>query len=380
MQTKTGVIYLQKDKFQVYSPYLPNILEFRFVPELIQDFDLVNKELLENLLKVFIVNNKIPASSLIIVIADNASFIQDFIAPAPQPQQPTTTPPPTLADLQEQANQYLEQVPFEFVAGKTFPLANGVRAYATNQDIYENLRTVLEKLGFIISIVIPGFVFGQEVSNKPVMDGAAVSIILQKISTVQEYNLIKDVSRNIPVETSETAVSEESGKSEAPGAKEQFLDKKNRLKILVIGGSFLLIFGITGAILFSQFANPPYKPPPKPKTTQVAPVAANTPVPTQATAVTPTITIKDLTVQITNALPTTTKADSVKAGLDPLGFKSVAILPQTGGSSENLLLFSPTVSPQIRTTVTDSVKKVLGEITVQEKADATFDIGVVVAQ
>src|SRR5438876_2132553 len=105
MQAKTGVIYLQKEKFQIYSPYLPNILEFRFVPELIHDFDLVNKELLENLLKVFILNNKLPASGIIIVIADNASFIQDFTSPVPT--QPTATPPPTLEDLQNQANQYI---------------------------------------------------------------------------------------------------------------------------------------------------------------------------------------------------------------------------------------------------------------------------------
>jgi len=378
MQTKTGVIFLQKDKFQVYSPYLPNVLEFRFVPELIHDFDLVNKELLENLLKVFIINNKIPASGLIIVVADNASFVQDFLSPTPQPQQLTNTPPPTLADLQEQANEYLEQVPFEIVSGQTFPLANGIRAYATNQDIYEAIKDILEKLGFIISIVVPGFVFGPEVSNKSVMDGAAVSIILQKISTVQEYNLIKDSSREVSL-TSEASTADELDNKK--DKKDDLPEKKKRLVLIGAAGGILFIFGITGAVLYSQFANPPYKPPPvNTTTTQAPPVVVNTSVPTQAPSGTPTVTAKDLTVQIANALPSTTKADSIKSALDPLGFKFVIIQPQTGGSSQNLLLFSTNVSPEMRKTVTDSVKKTLGDITVQEKADAAFDVSVVVGK
>ncbi|HEX8932440.1 MAG TPA: hypothetical protein VF810_04755, partial [Patescibacteria group bacterium] len=67
MQAKTGIIFLQRDKLQIYSPFLPNVLEFRFVPELIRDFDLINRELLENLIKVFLVNNKLPASNMVMV-------------------------------------------------------------------------------------------------------------------------------------------------------------------------------------------------------------------------------------------------------------------------------------------------------------------------
>ena len=135
MTEKTGIIFLQKDKFQLYSPYLSNILEFRFVLEISLDFDLYNKPVFENLLKTFVVNNKVPAGNFIIVIADNASFVKDFVIT----QTPSTAS--TLEDLQSQANEFIEHVPFEEVAGKTYPLTNGIRAYATNKEMFEGIIT-----------------------------------------------------------------------------------------------------------------------------------------------------------------------------------------------------------------------------------------------
>lgn len=96
MTGKTGVIYLLKDRFQFYSPFLRQVVELKFTPQMVSDLDVLNAELLEEQIKVFVTNGKIPPSSLIIVLADNAYFVKDFaLSPNPvQPQKPSQPPQP----------------------------------------------------------------------------------------------------------------------------------------------------------------------------------------------------------------------------------------------------------------------------------------------
>lgn len=378
MQTKTGIIYLQKDKFDLYSPYLPNILEFRFVPELIRDFDLVNRALLDNLLKVFVANNKIPASSMIIVVGDNASFSKDFLSTPIVPQnpqienQPIPSPPPTLEDLQAQANLYIEHVPFEVVAGKTFPLATGVKAFATNQEVFDGIKQVLEKLGFIIEAVIPGFAFGPELSNKPMMDGGMISLILQKLSTMREYNLLMNSSDII-----ESTLGGEVEEKESPLQVSPDTEKNKKLFILVGISGIALIFLLTGGILYYQFANPPYKAPAAAPPAQVG----TSPQPTQGAAAVGNLAAKDLTVQIINASTSATTADSVKAALTPFGFKSIIVLRQDNlGASAGLVTFSSKPNEQVRNMVTAAVKQLAGDVLIQEKSDAVFDVVIILGK
>lgn len=378
MTTKTGIIYLQRDKFQVYSPYLPNILEFRFVPELIRDFDIVNRQLFENLLKVFIGNNKVPPSNMVIIVSDSASFIKDFVSPpqpvAPNPQQ--QTPPPTLEDLQNAAITYLEHVPFEMVSSKVFPLATGVRAYATNQEMYETIKLLLEKQGFIIQSVFPGFVFGPNLSNRTTLDGPIVSEMLQKISALQGYNLLKDApqvqvaSVTEETEEKESTTNEEEEKPEKP-------EKENKnVMIAVAVSAIVLIVAITGVVIYLQFQDRPYTPPSRP--TQQAPAPTAPPQVTQSVS---TAEAGELTVQITSSSSTASTAATLRSTLTNFGFQSIVPQTQTTlGSSSNLLFFSSRVSQDIRTSVTQSVKEIVPDIVVQERPDASFDVTVILGQ
>lgn len=374
MTTKTGIIYLQRDKFQLYSPYLASILEFRFVPELIRDFDLINRELLENLLKVFLGNNKVPPSGIVIVVSDSASFIKDFVSPpqpvAPNPAQPQT-PPPTLEDLHNQANQYIEHVPFELVSSKVFPLATGVRAYATNQELYEGIKAVLEKQGFIIEAVLPGFVFGPNLSNRPTLDGTSIGIILQKVSTVQAYNLLKEIppvaESSLPSETTgeKDTPSEENSSSETPSNK--------KVLIAVAISAIALIVIVTGIVVYLQFQQKPYVPPPP----SAAQTSAPTPQISQSSAA--IADAKDLTVQISAPLAAASTAATLRTTLMTYGFKSV--VPQTQeGIAQSMVIFSPRVSQQVRTVVTDDVKKSIPTILIQNKPDATTDITIILGK
>lgn len=378
MTTKTGIIFLQRDKFQIYSPYLPSMFEFRFIPDIVRDYDIVNRELLENLLKVFIVNNKIPVSSMVIVVSDSASFIKDFTAPSvPPPPNPAQTPPaptpavPTLEDLQKQADQFIEHVPFELVSGKTYPLPNGVKAYATNKEMFDTIISVLEKQGFIIEAVIPGFAFGPEVSAKPGMDGASINITLQKMNMLKAYNLLTERKPVVEAVRAEV-VENNNSSSEVPPSREP---KDNKKIILIAIASLVVLFAVTGWILASQFSEKPYSPPPTP-----TPASAPTAVP--QTSVSPTtLNASDLTVQIVSPSSATVTAATLASQLEKYGFKSIS--PQTQDSTSapsGLLIFSEKVSVEVRNVVTVEVKKVAPNIVIQEKAGSLYDIVVILSQ
>ncbi len=375
MTTKTGLIYLQRDKFQVYSPYLSNILEFRFVPELIRDFDLVNRQLFENLLKVFVANNKIPPSSMAIVISDSASFMKDFVSPPVLPN--STTPPPTLEDMHNQATEYLEHVPFEIVGSKIFPLAAGVRAYATNQEIYEALRSILEKQGFIVQTVLPGFVFGPNLSNRPTLDGVSVGAILQKLSVLQGYNLLKEspvISQPEKIderEEKEETVSDTG--SEIPSSPGKPGNKPVMLAVVI--SAIVLIVGITGVVLYFQFSARPYIPPPAEPAPQTAAPTVTPPQNTQPVAMPEA---KDLSVQILAPAAQASNSANLRLSFTTLGVKSV--VPQTQEvttPSSNLLVFSSKVPSQVKSAVVTIVQKVIPDVIIQDKPDASFDITVI---
>ncbi|HEX8932553.1 MAG TPA: hypothetical protein VF810_05325, partial [Patescibacteria group bacterium] len=322
--------------------------------------------------------------NMVMVIADDASYVKDFMLPAQvanAQQVPTLqlspTPAPssaTLDDLQNQAKQYLEYVPFENVTSKIFTLTNGVRAYATNQDIFEGIREVLEKQGFVIDAVIPQFAFEPEFGNKVALDGQVIAVVLQKLDMLNEYNLLRI---NGSMKIVETAIAEEHEETEEKASKPASKEN-NRLVLLVAAVILFLIVFITGWILYQQFTTKPYNSPvnvlqPPVKSVGIAP---STPI----ISLTPAVTVvKELTVQIVVNQATAAKAETVKSILSKYGFKSITVQTQdTLAAAQNSVTFSPKVGTQEKLTVTNDLKNALGEVLVQEKSDAVFDIGIVI--
>lgn len=198
---ETGVIFLQKDKFDFYQSALGKVIEFRFVPEIVKDLDVINPELLEDLIKLFIANNKIQPSSLVIIIADNACFTKDFLLTTPSPKLPdanltsqnaiASTPHQTDDAVKEQIDFFIEHVPFDEVVSAKYPLTNGTKAWATNKDLFTTIASSFENQGFDIKGVIPGLVFDGNISSKPVLDVTMANSILQQFDSLREHNLFE---------------------------------------------------------------------------------------------------------------------------------------------------------------------------------------------
>lgn len=388
MVTKTGVVYLQKDKLQVYSPYLASIVEFRFVPEVVRDLDIVNKNLLENLIKAFITNAKIPPGNLIFVLADNTYFIKDFVIP-PTPTQPNSTasvvPQVTMEQLQESAEQYIEHVPYDSVVSKTFPLKNGLRVCAVNQEFFSHINNAFEKNGFTVISVLPGLIFGNNLTARPVLDAGLAQLALQKVGSFKQYDLL---NQEVFIPESEKMIE---NKEEVEFEEQK--NKPNKKRLYVMIGVFVVLLAVLGFMVAPMIAPPSPK---SIKTPMVKPVGqaevkpastnAATPIytlaPTRVPDVVPTINteqeVKNIKVQIAVSSGEITKAQVVKTELSKLGFAVVNVQTTSGlVSPSTVLSFSEDIPQSVRNTVLAIVDDVSTGVNVQERQNETTAISII---
>lgn len=233
-----GVIYILREGFQVFAPGMPAVLEFRFVPEIVRDLDIANKELFYNLLKIFISNNSIPKSSLIIVIGDSASIIKDFIATPVQPEEQVEQ----LTKLREQADEFLQHIPFEEVSSKSFPVDNGIRAYGTNKELFESIKEAFVREEFEVLMVLPAIAIGPEISTKAALDTEAINNIITKEPLLKEFNLLKQPLLTLPTEETQP-------ENQDTAKQEKKSDKK---KTILVAGVFVVLIIVLILVYINQ--------------------------------------------------------------------------------------------------------------------------------
>lgn len=222
-----GIIYITRTGFQIFTPGLQSVLHFKFLPEFIRDLDIVDSNLLNNLVKTFIKDNKIPASSFLIIISDSASIIKDFLA-IPQIDSQTTQS----TQLQDQANEFLEHIPFEKVSSKSFPIDNGIRAYGTNKELYESIKDMFIQEKFEVISVLPSIIIGQELNNNDILDTTVINTILTKAPLLKEFDLLKPEALSAQPEKNSSENMQDIKQEKKP-------DKKKIILLLVV--FFILI-------------------------------------------------------------------------------------------------------------------------------------------
>ncbi len=262
-----GVLYLLRDKFQIYTPFLSSILEVHFVNDIIRDLEIINKELLESILKVFIESNKILPCNLIIVLSNSVCFIQDFAIPeksltSPAPSQQSSDQKQEMIKIHNEAQKemrlheekFKEHVPFEIVASQTVPLQNGERIYATNQELYETIKSVFETKGFTIDSVLPGDLFGNNLGTQPALTPAAVALVIQSAPALKKHSMLVQSARE-SVMKDEEKVADEKAPAEItdPEILEERKSKSDKKRLIILSGVFgLLIIILIVVYIFSS--------------------------------------------------------------------------------------------------------------------------------
>lgn len=380
--TKPAIIYLLKDRFQVYSPLLPQIVECRFTSDVIRDLDVVNNDQLERLVKAFIANAKFQPCNLFFVMADNTYFTKDFSTqdPAKQAAQPTAVSTDVSKELMEkQINQFIEHVPYDNVVSKSFPQKVGVKVIATNKDFYESIVKVFELQNFTVSTVLPGLAYGNGLSAKPVLDSGTANIFLQRAASLKQYDLLSQAAFTPVLEKDTEEIDEvEAAKSNDP-------QKPNKKRLIALSGVFASLVVVLIIVAVQTFSPP--SPPQQPiqadsvDTSAPPPPATQTNTqPDQPVQADEESNASELSVLIINASGVNSGIQ-VREQLVSYNFKSISIENQESlNATQTQVTFSDKVNNAARNSILEELRAFSPSLSVQNSPGAPTDVRIILSQ
>lgn len=149
MNDKGGdiVIFLEKNKFYLYDG--GPILALNFPANLIVDLDVNDKDVLFNLVTVFIQNSKLAPSQIYFVISEAACFSKDF----------PLKDPTGITKVEADSQAFIDAVPFNSVLSKIYRTPAVFRVVATNQELIDTIIEAFVAKGFGLASVTPANIY-----------------------------------------------------------------------------------------------------------------------------------------------------------------------------------------------------------------------------
>ena len=214
-----GVLFIDSNRIDVFNSLKNTVISLDFPQEIIKYSEILDREKLHLQLKSFIETNKIPPSSLIVILAKNILYQKDLVKDQETREQ-----------QELQAQDFVDNVPFEAVGSKIVPLEKGIRVIAANADLYESIMSTFQQAGFSIQSLLPVTLFGDEIQIER-LTTESEKIFSAKSESLRKYSLVSDSGNFVA------------------GKEEEVIKKKNNTMIIASVGMFavagvLMIFAI----------------------------------------------------------------------------------------------------------------------------------------
>jgi len=357
------IIFLDRNGFLLYQDFLPNVWQFPFSEDLVLHLEVVNNDQLVNFIWSFLQTNKIMASSLIIVLSDSVVFQKDLsLAQGGQA--------PEAEDQEKEIQRFLENVPFEHFMAK---VVGNTRIVATNKELVEAIILPFKKLGCIVEAVVPSFLYSQTIDFSLGITRDAAKTILQNPDLLKMGNML--------VDQKETEIKQERIDNNQHEASLKEKPKNTRQIVLIAIFVFLLIIL---AIVYFTMGDSSGSPNPTvnntPQTFRQATPPTLVPALTSETLSSPSANLKNTKITVIANSQTEVIGSALKRLLDKLGLQDVVLsVAQAPNPARSSILFSKSVDNEIRQKVTEEVKKILPDVSVQESQnmeDLTISITV----
>lgn len=152
MPDKNSLIigYLQRNLIVFFGTEINGVFSLDLKEDVVKDLEVIDAEKLENQIKVFVSNFKLPPCNLILVLSDALVFQKDIIGVSSQ-------------DIDSYVQNFLDNVPIENIFSKLFPIENGVKVIAVNKQLFESVGRAFQNLGFVVLSVIPEILLGKNI-------------------------------------------------------------------------------------------------------------------------------------------------------------------------------------------------------------------------
>lgn len=380
-----GIIYLDRNSLTYFSSKFAPIT-YNYPAGSVREFEIVNEELFSKELSNFIQNNKIIPSDAVILMSPEVLFEKEFLSEvvkkpeeiakqqsqlnqknpvaAPSQTQPAQNIESHELFLEERVRQiqlFLDTVPIEEVASKTYKFDKGVRVIATNKRLYETAIIVFNKHLFNIDAVLPITMLPKELLPTNMNQDAAKKIF-NKLEFIKQFSMLEENSPAL-VKPSEAYHIQMTTK---------VTTKREYALISVFGSLLLILVGVAYTTFFTSS---------KPKH-----VASQSTRPAVRPSLTPTIVISptpdaSVAAKLKSSLKvainggTALQANLLKQQLLESGFGNVSVKPGTSpASGKTLIIFSNKLSSVEQEAILQEIKQNLLQVTVQETTAPEADI------
>ncbi|OGH22460.1 MAG: hypothetical protein A3F31_05440 [Candidatus Levybacteria bacterium RIFCSPHIGHO2_12_FULL_38_12] len=152
MQDKNSLIigFLQRNLLVVFGTEINGVLTVDLKEDLVKDLEVIDKNKLENQIKVFAANFKLPPCNIILVLSEAVIFQKDIIGVNQN-------------EIDSYIQDFLDNIPVETVSSKLFPIENGVKIIAVNRQLYEVIGKTFQSLGFSVLSIIPEILLDKKI-------------------------------------------------------------------------------------------------------------------------------------------------------------------------------------------------------------------------
>lgn len=356
---QSGIAYITRTQMTLFIQGMSNLVQISFPQEVVRDLDIIDEQKLTTLLQTTIAQNKLPPTSITLLLANDLLFAKQMLNKDPSAQQ-----------LEEQ--NFTDMVPYEDVSVQHILFNNLVYITVANVEFYKGIIRSLEANNFAVPVVLAAYIFSKEVNFATPLTPQACTPLMQRVGSVKQYNFLHKL---VPEKASQEIRPDTAGKSEEqPFEADNTQKKSNRVFILI--GVFIMLIGLLIAVyLWSSQSNPP---PRKEKQAQTREVTVSEPTPQPEEAQAPVEA--EVPVEDTQAVQ---GASNIKVSLKfPASEEQNAVLVEdslkTGGFTEvtkeetsaervneTIISFNNSVSQELKNKIINAVSRVYEKVIVQ---------------
>lgn len=166
------IVNVNRNRLTVCGGGLTDVAVCDLGSEVVADLAVVSPEKLETLVAGFVQQNNLTPGPMVIILASDVCFETEIVRGEG-------------VEAQKEVQKFLDAVPLASFSSKVFENEKGYWVVAIGRDFYEAIRKAWEKSGFVVRMVIPGYVVGA-IGVGETFDLAACQMVMKHLDTLAE--------------------------------------------------------------------------------------------------------------------------------------------------------------------------------------------------
>lgn len=352
-----SVVFISRDHLELAPYSTPTVLRFDFIPKIIRDLEVINKEELYVYIKAFTEHYKVPAGNLIITLSDEISFQTDLTG--------------SNQNIEEVSRDFIEMVPFENVGYKIIHYDKTIKLVAFNRNLYEAIKQAFTDSGFNILAVLPMQSYER---GKGVVSGL-------------DYEIAKNIANNYESFKQDNLLSSQPSLFVKQNQENISKGERKNSRELILIIIFLILLAVLGIVIYVNQA--PSKPPPPPVSannnqSSLMTTITQPPIPSLNPALSEriqTVNKADISILIVGSTPNNTKADNLKNILSNLGYTKVDRQTDNSISTvKTVLVLSRNLTADWKQEISTELNRTFPNLSVSETDSSGYDAAVILGR